>query len=171
MRFFQILLRRQRSMKIARCSHPWTGDAILNEKLNELNFSWFFFLRFFQLSRRQFKGRLDFQPFWEPAFLPSWKSSQVQGLLHLRFSSRAGDATTFEKNRIYVSLARAKNPSCSRGLSVKRVRNLETIVFRPNLTGSHQMTSAMKKTKEGGVHKLRAIWGMTQLSFFCGQRS
>ena len=37
-------------------------------------------------------------------------------------------------------------------------------LFRPDLAGSHQMTSSIKKkkTKEGGVHKLGASWGMTQ---------
>ena len=36
-------------------------------------------------------------------------------------------------------------------------------LVRPDLTGSHQMTSSIKKkTKEGGVHKLGASWGMTQ---------
>ena len=39
--------------------------------------------------------------------------SPVQGWLHVRFSSRAGDATKFEK---IASPARAKNRSCSRGL-------------------------------------------------------
>ena len=41
-------------------------------------------------------------------------ASQVRGWLHVRFSSRAGDATKFEK---IASPARAKNRSCGRGLS------------------------------------------------------
>ena len=39
-------------------------------------------------------------------------ASQVRGWLHVRFSSRAGDATKFEK---IASHARAKNRSCGRG--------------------------------------------------------
>ena len=38
----------------------------------------------------------------------------VRGWLHVPFSSRAGDATKFEKNRI---TCQAKNRSCSRGLT------------------------------------------------------
>ena len=41
-------------------------------------------------------------------------ASPVRGWLHVRFSSRAGDATKFEK---IASPARAKNRSCSRGLT------------------------------------------------------
>ena len=42
-------------------------------------------------------------------------ASQVRGWLHGRFSSRAGDATKFEK---IASPARAKNRSCGRGFKV-----------------------------------------------------
>ena len=41
-------------------------------------------------------------------------ASQVRGWLEVRFSSRAGDATKFEK---IASPARAKNRSCGRGLT------------------------------------------------------
>ena len=48
-------------------------------------------------------------------------ASQVRGWLHVRFSSRAGDATKFEK---IASPARAKNRSCGRGFKVPMKRKL-----------------------------------------------
>ena len=52
-------------------------------------------------------------------------ASQVRGWLYVRFSSRAGDATKFEK---IASPARAKNRSCGRGLR-KRLNGRKSARF------------------------------------------
>ena len=79
-----------------KCSHPWTGDAtaekIAQKKSREIE--WVEFLA------------ISFLWFFSAV------ASPVQGWLHWRFSSRAGDATKFEK---IASPARAKNRWCSRG--------------------------------------------------------
>ena len=48
-------------------------------------------------------------------------ASPVRGWLHVRFSSRAGDATKFEK---IASPVRAKNRSCSRGFIFSSLQSI-----------------------------------------------
>ena len=63
------------------------------------------------LSLRFCRKNFDSGDFFLAIFSPV--ASQVRGWLHVRFSSRAGGATKFEK---IASPARAKNRSCGRGL-------------------------------------------------------
>ena len=66
-----------------------------------------------QLSLRFCRESFNSGDFFRAIFSPV--ASPVQGWLHVRFSSRAGDVTKFEK---IASPALAKNRSCSRGFKV-----------------------------------------------------
>jgi len=88
---FLKLSRHQRAAKIT-CSHPLTKFVILSQKIQLIEFLVIF-----------------------PAIFSSI-ASPVQGWLHMRFSPRAGDATTFQK---MASPWQAKNRSCSRGFKTE----------------------------------------------------